>query len=109
METNAAADVHHLTLIKLCYAMDRFFGSVDSRWEAGQILTWPRSSMHMNQQPDTRSCGVLMLISIKMNADRFVETMQQMGNMVEERKWLLSEDVMCDFNEARDSVKDMLK
>ena len=25
-----------------------------------------------------RSCGVFMLISIKMNADRFVETMQQM-------------------------------
>ena len=28
---------------------------------------------------------------------------------MEDRKWLLSEDVMCDFNEARDSVKEMLK
>lgn len=30
------------------------------------------------------------------------------GNIVEERKWLLCEDVMCDFNEARESVKALM-
>ncbi|KMS94426.1 hypothetical protein BVRB_021530, partial [Beta vulgaris subsp. vulgaris] len=53
------------------------------------------------------SCGVYMLLAIKHNADRFVESVQ-LGNIVEERKWLLCEDVMCDFNEARESVKALM-
>ncbi|XP_057251629.1 uncharacterized protein LOC104884074 [Beta vulgaris subsp. vulgaris] len=107
METKEAAKLHHVSVEALCYAMDRYFRAVDSSWDIGAVSRWPRSTLNMKQQSDLHSCGVYMLLAIKHNADRFVESVQ-LGNIVEERKWLLCEDVMCDFNEARESVKALM-
>ncbi|KMS95708.1 hypothetical protein BVRB_005790 [Beta vulgaris subsp. vulgaris] len=107
METKEAANLHHVSVEALCYAMDQYFRVVDSSWDIGAVSRWPRSTLNMKQQSDLHSCGVYMLLAIKHNADRFVESVH-LGNIVEERKWLLCEDVMCNFNEARESVKALM-
>uniref|UniRef100_A0A803MS06 Uncharacterized protein n=1 Tax=Chenopodium quinoa TaxID=63459 RepID=A0A803MS06_CHEQI len=66
-----------------------------------ELCIWPLRDIH--------SCGIHMLMAIKRNAQSFITEMEEVSDMAYERAWLLCEDVMSEFNEARAYVQELIK
>uniref|UniRef100_A0A803LFU3 Uncharacterized protein n=1 Tax=Chenopodium quinoa TaxID=63459 RepID=A0A803LFU3_CHEQI len=57
----------------------------------------------------SHSYGIHMLMAIKRNVENFLTKMGEVTNMAYEIAWLLCEDLMSEFNEARADVQELIK
>uniref|UniRef100_A0A803LPU0 Uncharacterized protein n=1 Tax=Chenopodium quinoa TaxID=63459 RepID=A0A803LPU0_CHEQI len=89
-----------------CSTMDKGFKMIDKNCNIN-TSEWGRISLDMPRQKDGVSCGVHMLAAIKLNAYQFVGCIS-VGNIEEAQKMLFAEDVLSEFNNARQSVLQML-
>uniref|UniRef100_A0A803MR00 Ubiquitin-like protease family profile domain-containing protein n=1 Tax=Chenopodium quinoa TaxID=63459 RepID=A0A803MR00_CHEQI len=108
IETKKAAESRSVEVSQLAIAMDVAFQSMDPSWPIGTITNWPRTSLEMAQQGDIHSCGVHMIIAIKRNASKILKQMPPVEDLMVERSWLLAEDLLSEFNEARQDVLELI-
>uniref|UniRef100_A0A803N1Z9 Ubiquitin-like protease family profile domain-containing protein n=1 Tax=Chenopodium quinoa TaxID=63459 RepID=A0A803N1Z9_CHEQI len=117
IETSTVTELHSINVKQLAYAMDLVFQLLDPQWPLGTVGSWVNTSLRMGQQGDLyvlfltvtymtlrHSCGVHMLAAIKRNAERLLTELSLESDINIKRSWLLFEDLMCDFNEARPAV-----
>uniref|UniRef100_A0A803MTE7 Uncharacterized protein n=1 Tax=Chenopodium quinoa TaxID=63459 RepID=A0A803MTE7_CHEQI len=106
LDTITTLEVNKHALTKMVMAMDLAFIRLFDNWRVYTFTNWTRRVLPM---PLHHSCGIHMLMAIKRNAQTFVTEMGEVTDMEHERAWLLCEDVMSEFNEARPYVQELIK
>ncbi|KMS96469.1 hypothetical protein BVRB_9g224620 [Beta vulgaris subsp. vulgaris] len=101
---------HHAKAIEeLAIGVDILFSSFEGQWVPGQITKWERKAVNMDDaHSECDESGIHMLLAIKGCAAHYKFEYLSPANIKEERKWLLTEDLLCEGNELKDKVKKMI-
>uniref|UniRef100_A0A803LU18 Ubiquitin-like protease family profile domain-containing protein n=1 Tax=Chenopodium quinoa TaxID=63459 RepID=A0A803LU18_CHEQI len=95
-----------LSQIQSIEALAELFQLSDPTWEEGTISTWGRDSFPVTQ-PDTCSCGAIMLAAIKHCVRRF-DVAFHMDKIHTLRQNLFLSDVNNDLNQMKPKLEDVL-
>uniref|UniRef100_A0A803M0D2 Ubiquitin-like protease family profile domain-containing protein n=1 Tax=Chenopodium quinoa TaxID=63459 RepID=A0A803M0D2_CHEQI len=101
-----AYERHEKNVNKLIEALGELFQLSDPTWEEGTISTWGRDSFPVTQ-PDTCSCGAIMLVAIK-HCVRSFDVAFHMDKIHTLRQNLFLSDVNNDLNQMKPKLEDVL-
>uniref|UniRef100_A0A803MUT0 Ubiquitin-like protease family profile domain-containing protein n=1 Tax=Chenopodium quinoa TaxID=63459 RepID=A0A803MUT0_CHEQI len=101
-----AYERHENNVNKLIEALGELFQLSDPTWEEGTISTWGRDSFPVTQ-PDTCSCGAIMLAAIK-HCVRSFDVAFHMDKIHTLRQNLFLSDVNNDLNQMKPKLEDVL-
>uniref|UniRef100_A0A803N7T1 Ubiquitin-like protease family profile domain-containing protein n=1 Tax=Chenopodium quinoa TaxID=63459 RepID=A0A803N7T1_CHEQI len=101
-----AYERHEKNVNKLIEALGELFQLSDPTWDEGTISTWGRDSFPVTQ-PDTCSCGAIMLAAIK-HCVRSFDVAFHMDKIHTLRQNLFPSDVNNDLNQMKPKLEDVL-